>query len=217
MGGKVPKQFQSLRGYPLVAYSLKVLQRLTEIGSMVLVVPADAVGWAGGMFSKKKGYSKIVAVIAGGVSRQDSVARGLAALPSGTQNVLVHDGVRPFISKTLVKGLVRALKNNFAVVPACPVLDTLKRLTVAGTAVRSTVSRNGLYAVQTPQGFRLSVLQQAFKKAKARHWKVTDEAMLVERLGRRVAVISGDPANLKITRPSDWDFARHWVSARRLP
>lgn len=217
MGGKAPKQFRRLDGIPLVSYSLKVLQGVHEIGSIVLVVPAKAVDRSARYFLKRGRFPKILAVVAGGKLRQDSVDIGLAALPEGIKTVLVHDGVRPFISKALVKGLIQALRRHSAVVPACPIADTLKRLSPDGGRVLSTVSRNGLCGVQTPQGFHLSVLQRAIKKAKSGRWRVTDEAMLVEKMGSRVAVIPGDPANLKITRPSDWEFARRWVQVRRLP
>ncbi|HIE42679.1 MAG TPA: 2-C-methyl-D-erythritol 4-phosphate cytidylyltransferase [Nitrospinaceae bacterium] len=200
MGGTVPKQFQSLRGKPILYYTLRTFQESGLISSLVLVVPEKELDNAR---SDWLDHPKIVKqVIAGGQTRQDSVLNGYQALSADTDIVLVHDGVRPFLSKEMIRETINVAGKYGAAITAIPVHDTLKRVDDRGI-VQCTVERDGLWRVQTPQAFCYDLLGEAFLKAKADAFYGTDEAALIEYLGQEVRVVDGSEWNLKITRPKD--------------
>lgn len=144
--------------------------------------------------------------VPGGNRRRDSVAAGLAEIPSDVEYIIVHDATRPLASKTIVEGLIEALLTRDAdgVVPAVPVRDTLKEVG-AHDVVARTVPRDYLVAVQTPQGFRAEALRAAHAASEE---DASDDAVMVEENGGRVVVIPGDPRNLKVTYPEDLDVVR---------
>jgi len=145
-------------------------------------------------------------VVAGGATRQDSVRAGLEALPSAFDGiVLVHDAARALIEPALIASVVRAAAETGAAIPVLPLVDTIKR--VRDGAVGETLDRSELAAAQTPQGVRRALLQEALDEAARKGITVTDEAMAVEHLGRRVAAVVGSPRNLKITTPHDLRWA----------
>src|SRR5439155_25657452 len=135
-------------------------------------------------------------VIAGGPTREDSVWRALQAVPADTEIVVVHDAVRPFISRGLIDAVVAGALADGAAICALPIAETVKR--VRDGMVQATVDREGLWAVQTPQAFRLAILREAHDKARRDGIVGTDEAMLVERLGHAVRVMPGSADNVKI-------------------
>jgi len=145
--------------------------------------------------------------VAGGPRRRDSVKNGLAALAPATEIVLVHDAARPLISAALVERVLAAAERHPAVVPAIPVVDTVKR--VRGEVVVETLDRTSLVAVQTPQAFRTGLLRRALEDPR----DATDEAALVEGLGEPVVTVPGDPQNVKITAPEDLDLLRALLQA----
>ena len=200
MGGTVPKQFQALRGKPILHYTLKTLQESELIDSLVLVVPQNELENARADWLERPPVVKQVVV--GGEKRQDSVFHGYQALPADTDIVLVHDGVRPFLSKEMIRVTIEAAEKWGAAITAIPVNDTLKKVDGSGKVER-TVEREGLWRVQTPQAFRYDLLGQAFRKAQADSFYGTDEAALIEYLGQEVRVVDGSEWNLKITRPED--------------
>jgi 2-C-methyl-D-erythritol 4-phosphate cytidylyltransferase len=151
-----------------------------------------------------------VVVVAGGAERQDSVARALDAVPAAIDVVLVHDAVRPFIDQALVDRVLAAASDAGAAICALPITETVKRVT--DDIVQQTVDRSGLWAVQTPQGFRAELLREAHDKARRAGLLGTDDAMLVERLGHPVRVVRGLPENIKITTPADLRRARAWAA-----
>jgi len=141
-------------------------------------------------------------VVVGGEKRQDSVFNGYQALPTDTDIVLVHDGVRPFLSKGMIHETIHVAGKFGAAITAIPVHDTLKQVDVSGL-VQRTVERDGLWRVQTPQAFRYDLLGEAFRKAQADSFYGTDEGALIEYLGQEVRVVNGSEWNIKITRPED--------------
>ncbi len=151
------------------------------------------------------GLEKVGAVVAGGARRQDSVAAGLKALPREASVVVVHDGVRPFVTAEMVSAVVGGAEEVGAAVTAVSAADTIKR--VDGGVVVETLKRDGLFCVQTPQAFSRGVLAEALERAEAEGVVGTDEAALVERLGRPVRVVPGSRYNLKVTTPEDWALA----------
>jgi len=141
-------------------------------------------------------------VVEGGEERQDSVLNGFKMInPKKAGIVLVHDGVRPLVSKDLITRVIEVAFKKGAVIPALPLEDTVKEVT--GKQVLRTLERQELFKIQTPQGFSYSILKKALDKAQAEGYYGTDEAVLVERIGEKVAVVPGDPRNIKITVPED--------------
>lgn len=197
------KLLAPIAGRPLLAHTLAALAASAEVASLVVVTsPArrralEAGSWA---------WDVPVTFVAGGARRQDSVRAGFEALertapdPEGRRVVLVHDGARPVVSAALVGAVVEATARHGAAIPVVPIVETVKR--VAGDVVEATVDRTELAAAQTPQGVRRGLLRDALASAAAAAtW--TDEAALLEVCRIPVHVVSGDPANLKVTVPED--------------
>jgi 2-C-methyl-D-erythritol 4-phosphate cytidylyltransferase len=153
--------------------------------------------------------TKVLRVLTGGQERQDSVKQGLDALSPGTEWVLVHDGVRPFVAPEQVVSCWHKALEQEAAVLAVPVKDTIKIVDIAGE-IQSTPDRKSLWAIQTPQAFRVSLLQEAHDQAQREGFLGTDDAMLVERMGKPVHVVEGDYYNIKITTPEDLPWAE-WI------
>ena len=200
LGGTVPKQFQTLREKPILHYTLRTFQESGLIDSLVLVVPEKELESACADWLERPPVVKQVVV--GGEKRQDSVFNGYQALPTDTDIVLVHDGVRPFLSKGMIQETIHVAGKFGAAITAIPAHDTLKQVDVSGL-VQRTVERDGLWRVQTPQAFRYDLLGEAFRKAQADSFYGTDEGALIEYLGQEVRVVNGSEWNIKITRPED--------------
>jgi 2-C-methyl-D-erythritol 4-phosphate cytidylyltransferase len=200
-----PKQFADLAGRPVVAWSVDAARSVAD--GVVLVLPAADVARA------EAGAYGADRVVAGGPSRSVSVRCGLAAVPDEATVVVVHDAARPLAGPALFTTVVAALADGEAggAICAVPVADTLKRLDDRGRAVASTVDRQGLVAVQTPQAFRADVL----RRAHAAGGEATDDAALVESLGATVRVVPGDPVNVKLTTPVDLAYAEHLLADRQ--
>lgn len=200
MGGTVPKQFQALREKPILHYTLKTFQESGLIDSLTLVVPERELENARADWLGRPPIVKQVVV--GGEKRQDSVFNGYQALPVDTDIVLVHDGVRPFLSKGMIQETIHVAGKFGAAITAIPVNDTIKQVDGSGK-VQRTVEREGLWRIQTPQAFRYDLLGEAFRNAQKDSFYGTDEGALIEYLGQEVRVVNGSEWNLKITRPED--------------
>jgi len=186
-------------GKPLLHHTLKVFEACEAIDFVVLVMPQAAVDEFGEEWLN--GYEVVRKVVAGGERRQDSVFNGFQALEEGTDIVVVHDGVRPFTTAEMIVETVEAADKYAAAITAVPVSDTIK--TGTDGFVERTVSRDGLWRVQTPQAFRYELFQKAFEKAAADSYYGTDEGALIEYLGERVKIVPGSELNIKITRNED--------------
>lgn len=211
VGGSLPKQFRSLGGTPILALTVRHFVRHPAVTTVVVVAPAAYVERTRRLLGSRRpgaarGRGASIVVVPGGVERQESVWRGLGAMPERTDLVLVHDAVRPFITRGLIDAVLRAARETGAAICALPVTETVKR--VREGLVLETVDRLGLWAVQTPQAFRADLLREAHDKARRDGVSGTDDAMLVERLGHRVRVVEGSRANVKITTPDDLRLAR---------
>ena len=199
IGASVPKQFLEIQGRPLLHHTLTVFASCKLIDYVVLVMPRADVDEMGEDWLNK--YEIVRKVVVGGEQRQDSVYNGFSSLEEGTDIVVVHDGVRPFTTPQMITATVEAAQQHGAAITAIPVSDTVKQ--AADGFVKQTVSRDGLWRVQTPQAFQYGLLQQAFKKAKKDSYYGTDEGSLVEYLGERVKIVPGSELNIKITRKED--------------
>jgi 2-C-methyl-D-erythritol 4-phosphate cytidylyltransferase len=209
--GRRPKQFLSLAGIPLLVRTLLALGQSRLIGGIVVVAPAAAVALTRRLMARHR-VPRVLAVVTGGRERQESVWLGLQAVPAAADLVLVHDGVRPFITVRLVREVVEAARRFGAATCGLPVRDTVKR--VRDGLVEDTVDRKGLWLVQTPQAFGRSLLWQAHEKARRDGFAGTDDASLVERLEVPVRMVAGLPENLKITTAEDLARARSRLMGR---
>lgn len=199
MGKSLPKQFLRINGKSILRHTIDAFEKCGMFASLVLVAPADDMEAASGECSDVKVVSRVVA---GGKKRQDSVFEGLKALDADVDIVVVHDGVRPFVSRRMICESVSAAREFGAAVTAIPVSDTVKRVNPQGFVDR-TVDRDGLWRIQTPQAFQYSLLRQAMEKATADSYYGTDEGSLIEYIGKAVKIINGSELNIKITKPED--------------
>ena len=212
MGGE-RKQFRTLGGAPVLVRTLEVFERHAGVDTLVVVGP---VGEAEALHGDLRAYglAKLHAVVEGGATRQDSVGRGLDALPSDTEIVLVHDAVRPFLSADRLSAVIDAARKHGAAALAIPMADTVRR---GDDAFGETVPRDGLWRMQTPQAFRIDLLREAH--ARFADFSGTDEVELVQRLGRTVRIVEGSALTFKITTPADWTLAEalwpFWERERR--
>jgi 2-C-methyl-D-erythritol 4-phosphate cytidylyltransferase len=187
----------------MLAHSARAFDEAPSVGAITVVVPADRVDDAREML---RGLSKPVTVVAGGERRQDSVRCGLAALPADFDGiVLVHDAARPLVDVALIDVVAAAAIRAGAAIPVLPVADTIKR--IEDGIAHATVDRAQLGAAQTPQGFSISLLREAYDAADRDRAVLTDEAMAIERLGRPVRAVPGSARNRKITTADDLAWA----------
>lgn len=203
LGSRTPKQFLALGREPILAATLRHFRRHPRVGAVVVAAPAAHVERTRRLL---RGPGAALTVVAGGPTRQESVWLALQAAPAAAQVILVHDAVRPFLTRALIDALVAAAERDGAAICALPISETVKR--VRDGLVEGTVDREGLWAVQTPQAFRAAMLREAHDKARRDGFVGTDEATLVERLGHPVRVVPGLPENVKITTPDDLRRAR---------
>ena len=201
MGGGVPKQFRDLGGAPVLVQTLRAFARHPALGAAAVVVPAGEEAATAALLSE---HGAEATVVAGGPTRQASVANGVAALPGDVDLVLVHDAVRPFVAQAVISRVVEAARQGGAAAAAVPVADTLRQ-GGAGPLFGATVPRDGLWAMQTPQAARRDWLTRA--AANAGRTVATDEVGLLQSAGYPVHIVEGDARNVKLTRPSDWLLA----------
>jgi 2-C-methyl-D-erythritol 4-phosphate cytidylyltransferase/2-C-methyl-D-erythritol 2,4-cyclodiphosphate synthase len=193
VGGGIPKQYQYIGGMPILE---RTARAFLEAGVKTVQVVISE-GQRALYDSLSLRDQRVVPAVSGGLSRQASVANGLRAIRGGHSHVLIHDGARPFPSPGLIERVCAAFDHADAVVPVLPVASTLKR--VEHDAVTGTVSRDGLFAAETPQGFRLDVILAAHEKAASAGREFTDDAAVAEWAGIAVHAVAGDPANVKLT------------------
>lgn len=211
LGPGGPKALRPLAGVPMLVHAVRALASSRVVDLVVVAAPADALEAVSSLLGEHD-FPADVTVVAGGDTRQDSVARALLTLPDDVEVVLVHDAARPLVPEQVVTAVVAAVASGHpAVVPALPVVDTIKEVDDGSVVVR-TVDRSPLRAIQTPQAFQRAVLQRAHAEADL---SVTDDAGLVEALGVPVFVVPGHDEALKVTRPFDVVVAEAILARRR--
>lgn len=214
LGPGTPKALRLLGGAPLLVHAVRALARARSVDLVVVAAPVEQVAQVRSLLADHHAGAAL-SVVAGGATRVESVRLALARLPDAVDVVLVHDAARPLAPVELIDAVAAAVRAGAdGVVPGVPVADTVKRVAVDdGERVLETVDRSSLRAVQTPQGFRRDVLEQAHLGAAADD--ATDDAALVERLGRAVTVIPGSEEAFKVTRPLDLVLAEAVLARRR--
>lgn len=205
MDGK-KKQFFPLAGKPILAHTLDRFEKSPLIDKILLVVGEQDMEYCLEEIVEKYGYRKVSRIIPGGKERQDSVRNGVDAVPEDVEIIMIHDGVRPFITEELIEQSIRLAIRSKAVVAAVPVKDTIKEVNPGGSVVK-TLERNALWQIQTPQTFQAGVIKKALRQASEDGFYGTDDASLVERLGVEVHIVQGSYRNIKITTPDDLLFA----------
>lgn len=211
-GGTRPKQFLKLAGVSILRRTLDFFRTYSGVSEIVLAAPARQLAGLRREASRWPAQPPI-RIVAGGKTRQESVQRALQAAAPTCDWIAVHDVVRPLVDAELFGALLRQARRTGAAIPGVPVTDTLKRINARGY-VEETVPRREYVQVQTPQVFRRELLERAFRRAEEERFAGTDEAMLVERLGVAVRVVSGSRRNLKITVPEDLQWAE-WLLKHR--
>lgn len=212
MGADGNKLLLQVAGRPVLAWTLDAALACPAIRWIGIVgQPVDAEPIAAIVTAAHP--DRPVEWILGGDTRQESVSRGLAALPPGAEGVLIHDGARCLVEPELLERCVAAVAGGAAVIAATPVTDTIKQVDGGGT-ITATPDRSALWAAQTPQGFPVAQLRQAHATATAEGWSVTDDAALFERLGLPVQVLQAPPSNIKLTTPFDLTIAEAVLAAR---
>ncbi|HXW61923.1 MAG TPA: 2-C-methyl-D-erythritol 4-phosphate cytidylyltransferase [Candidatus Acidoferrales bacterium] len=221
MGADQPKQFLELDGLPLIIFTLRRLAACDAITEFLIATRADDIASLSQRIAQV-GLGRPTQVIHGGDTRQQSVANALAHVDPETEIVLVHDAVRPLVTEKQVKRVIAEARARGAAILGIPAIDTVKEVKRASlpedvALISATIHRERVVLAQTPQAFSLPLLREAFHKAEQDGVTASDEAALVERLGRDVYVVLGSERNLKITHPSDMDLARFYLNQERRP
>ncbi|NIM06832.1 MAG: 2-C-methyl-D-erythritol 4-phosphate cytidylyltransferase [Armatimonadetes bacterium] len=205
-----PKAFLQLAGKPLFMHSVEVLRTCKEISDILVIVAPSMVEQARQILAENPSKKNEV-VVTGGETRQESVYQGLLKVPSGTDYVLIHDAARPFLTEALVADCLKSAQAHGAAICALPASDTIKS-SPDGETVESTLDRSRLWNIQTPQAFSHNLILEAHENARRRGVEASDDAALVEGLGREVRLVTGSAENIKITRKEDLAIAEQIAS-----
>ena len=204
IGGELPKQFQRIDGKPLLYHTLNKFERCTSIEEIVVVASKEWMAHVSQDVVDRYDLRKVNKIVPGGERRQESVYSGLKAL-EGVEIVLIHDGVRPLISISKIEETIAACQKYGAAILAIPPKDTVKM--GKNGFVTSTLDRDSLWSVQTPQAFKYDLILKAHEKAIEEGKSYTDDAALVENLDHPIKIVEGEAVNFKITVPFDLKLA----------
>lgn len=209
MGSKIPKQMMDLCGKPVILRTVEPFLKSSIVDGIVIVAYEETIPLIKNIVSRVENIPDIdrIKIIKGGRERQESVSIGLSQLPEDTDIVLIHDAVRPFITEKLIGECISAAEEYGAVTVMRPVKETVK--IVKDSFVINTIDRSTVWITQTPQAFRFDIIKDAHKKAVEDGFSGTDDAMLVERMGKDVFVIEGSDTNIKITTKTDFIAAEN--------
>lgn len=201
MGSEISKQFLTLKGKPILYYTLKAFSQCERINSIILVLSKEELEFARKEIVEKYNFTKVTALVEGGKERQQSVYNGLKAIDN-CNIVAIHDGARPFVTTDIIEAGIGYAERFGA--SACGVRpkDTIKVVSEEGFSV-TTPNRNTLMAVQTPQCFKFDLIMECHQKADIEKYSATDDTMILEKYGHRVYLYEGDYKNIKVTTPED--------------
>jgi len=202
MGTNRKKPYLLLNQRPLLYYTLTALDSIASIAQIIVAVAPGDERFCQQQVLEKFHFNKSIQLIPGGSSRQESVRRLLDRVPEDAQLVLIHDGARPLITPELLEQAITETRVWKATVLAVPVKDTIKSANDT-LQIEKTISRERLWAIQTPQTFERSVIREAHQRASQEGFIGTDDAALVERMGVQVKIVMGSYDNIKITTPED--------------
>ncbi|HEX4003751.1 MAG TPA: 2-C-methyl-D-erythritol 4-phosphate cytidylyltransferase [Candidatus Acidoferrales bacterium] len=219
MGSEMPKQFLELDGMPLIIFTLRRLAACPAITDFFVATRTDDIASLQDKVAKA-GLGRPARVVHGGDTRQQSVTNALAQVDPATEIVLVHDAVRPFVTREQIERVIAEARTRGAAILGIPAIDTVKEVKRASlpedvALISATIPRERIVLAQTPQVFAYALLRDALRKAQEDDVNASDEAAAVERIGHEVFVVLGSERNLKITRPADMDLARFYLEQER--
>jgi 2-C-methyl-D-erythritol 4-phosphate cytidylyltransferase len=211
MGAEINKQYLLLAGKPILAHTLQVFEDAPFIDDVYVITPEAEIPYCREHVVERHGLTKVRDIVPGGAERQHSVMNGLLAVAGASDDdvVLIHDGVRPFVPVRVLERAVEVARSHDGALVAVPAKDTIK--VVVNGIVRETPPREELWLAQTPQAFRYSVIRAAHEIAAAEMFLGTDDASLVERMGKDIHIVMGDYRNIKITTPEDLVLAEAFL------
>ncbi len=212
------KQFTELGGTPILIHTLRKFAAVDAVSEVWIALrESEIAGFRAQLDREAKNViRKKVELVVGGEHRQQSVENALQSIAAAADDiVLVHDAVRPMVTRQIIQEVIEAAKKYGAAIAGLPAVDTVKQVerTAEGALIKATIPRAGIVMAQTPQGFRYAVIKKAFDEASADGFLGTDEASLVERSGHDVAVVMGSPRNIKITTPADMELAEFYLKS----
>jgi len=217
MQSRTRKQYLTLGNIPILGHTVMKFDRCEDIHEIILVIPSKDIEYCQKYIVDPFQFSKTIHLTSGGQTRQDSVFNGLkfARTRSGYPEktiVMIHDGVRPFVDDTIIKACIKNAVKHGACVPAVKITDTVKQADSDG-CVEKTVKRDKLYGIQTPQGFKLNLILDAFDHAAKTDFAGTDDASLMEHSGHKVYIVKGSKRNIKITTPYDLVMGKYLLDS----
>ncbi len=198
------KPFLKLRRRSILETSVYNFEKNTGIKNIIVVAHKDDLKKVKKLL---RNFKKVRSIVSGGKKRSHSVKKGIASLAPQDKIVLIHDAARPFVSSALIGRIIYETQKHGAAIPVIEVTSTVKK--VKGNFVEKTIDRQNLFLAQTPQGFKVDILKKAFDKKKC--FNITDDAFLLEILGKKVKVITGEASNIKITTKDDLKLARRLI------
>lgn len=210
------KQFTELSGKPILVRTLLPFASHPQVSEIYLALRKEEIAPFRARLTREAPeiQAKDPVLLEGGEHRQHSVSNALAKISANAEDIiLVHDGVRPFVTHEIIHEVIEAARRYGAAIAGVPAVDTIKQVerTAEGALIRATIPREKIVMAQTPQGFQYAILKKAFDEAATDGFVGTDEASLVERSGHPVAVVMGSPRNLKITTPADLQLAEFYL------
>jgi len=215
---RIQKPYIKLIGKPILARTLIKLSKNKRVKEIILAVAKEKITYAGKKIIDRYNI-KNVKLVAGGRERRDSVYNALKAVSAGIDYILIHDGIRPFITDKLIEALLKAASKCGAAIAGVPVKSTLKIVGKKGF-IEDTPSREMYWEAQTPQVFKRALIEKAYKIARQKNIKATDDSMLVEKIGIRPKIVMGSYSNIKITTKEDLELAKiliKGIKEARLP
>lgn len=206
MGEGLRKPYLAINKRPIIFYSLEKFYNIPSINQIIVVVNELDMQMVKKKWRGCFNNYRVTDIVTGGRRRQDSVYNGLKSVSPDSEIVLIHDAVRPFVSKDVILQVIKKVEEYGAAIVAVPVKDTLKESGLDENILR-TIPRANLWLAQTPQGFKRKIIIESYNKLMEVDCEVTDDSQIVERLGYSVAIIHGSYENIKITTPDDLKLA----------
>ncbi len=206
-----PKQFIEIKGVPILVYTLKKFEKHPQIDSIVVSVSPEFIDYTKKLVNYYS-FKKVIKIVEGGKTRQESVLKGVRASPEKTQIFLVHDAVRPFVSYKLITKIIETTKEFGAGVPVILVRDTLNK--IHDEEIIENVDRTNLFCIQTPQGIKADILRKLLEKAQKENLLFPDESTLLLHYGYKVKPVEGSLLNFKITYPEDLFLAEKLIDCK---
>lgn len=208
-GSSKPKQYLELYGEPLIVHTVRRILTAPELGQIVVAAPSNDVATMKKILEPLTGADRDIIVVAGGESRQESVANAVKRVDAKYNIIAIHDGVRPFVESRWIGETARLCAKFDGAIVALATTDTIKRV-MSGDGgnmlIDQTIPRETIWRAQTPQTFKRDILERALSHAIDNDITGTDEAALVEAVGGKIAIIVGSANNIKVTTLDDWEF-----------